>query len=67
MAVKTSPRRKRSTFKKQSGSYLTIRPKFQLRQHENGETEILEKRRPSGGLGYIHNKCMCKSCRGGRV
>ncbi len=68
MAVKTSPRRKRSSFKKQSGSYTSIRPRFQLHQKSNGETEIIEKRRRVEtvyGPGHMANRCMCKNCRGG--
>lgn len=64
MTVKTSPRRKRSTFKKQAGSYVTLKPRFQLHTKPNGESEIVEKRRRSGGLGYLNNRCTCRSCKG---
>lgn len=67
MAVKTSPRRTRSTFKKQSGSYTSIRPRFQLRT-TGMETEIVEHRKRTEtvyGPGHMANRCMCKNCRGG--
>ena len=67
MAVKTSPRRTRSTFKKQSGSYTTIRPRFKLRT-TGAETEIVETRKRGElvyGPGHVGNRCMCKNCRGG--
>ncbi len=65
MARATRAKRTRSTFKKSSGTLLSLQPKFNVRTR-NGETTIEEHRRPSGGHGYFNNKCMCKSCRGGR-
>ena len=57
--------RTRSTCKKQNGTQLTLQPKFNVRTR-NGETTIDERRRPSGGYGYLNNQCMCRNCRGGR-
>ena len=60
----TRARRSRSTFKKQNGTMLTLAPKFHVRTR-GFETTVEEYRRPSGGYGYLNNKCGCKRCRGG--
>mgnify|MGYP000436259958 CR=1 FL=1 len=65
MARATRAKRTRSTFKKSSGTLLSLQPKFNIRTSDK-ETTVEEHRRPSGGYGYFNNKCMCKSCRGGR-
>lgn len=62
MARATRAHRTRSTFKKQSGTMLTLSPKFNVRTR-NGETTVEEHRRPSGGYGYLNNRCGCKSCK----
>lgn len=65
MAVKTSPRRTRSSFKKQNGTFTTMRTTINLRR-KDGVTEFEERRRRGGGLGYLHNDCPCRSCKGSR-
>ena len=40
------------------------RSNFKVRTRNN-ETTIEETRKPSGGYGYMNNRCACKSCRGG--
>ena len=59
----TRARRNRPTFKKQNGTMLTLAQKFHVRTR-GLETTVEEYRRPSGGYGYLNNKCGCKSCRG---
>lgn len=65
MARATRAKRTRSTFKKSSGTMLVLAPKFHVRTR-NGETTVEEHRRPSGGYGYLINKCGCKSCKRSR-
>ena len=60
----TRARRPRSNFKKSSGTMLKMERRFKVRTRNN-ETTIEETRKPSGGYGYMNNRCACKSCKGG--
>lgn len=53
MAVKTSPRRKRSTFKKSAGTHLSLQPKAIALKDNKFET----RHRQGGGFGSLTNDC----------
>lgn len=63
MAVKTSPRRKRSTFKKSPGTRLSLQGKVFALKDDKFET----RHRQGGGFGFLTNDCRCRSCRVGAL